>query len=101
MNLDAATVSDAIVVWTGWGQEPWPSRDEKRLIDRFGIELAGSLMPAIRQLEEDFYTSEARDVATDLREMGEIAASEFREKHPEVSEEATAALAWCYTYDYK
>jgi hypothetical protein len=40
-------------------------------------------------------------VAKDLVEMGAIASAQFRQKHPEISDEAIRALAWCYTYDYK
>jgi hypothetical protein len=58
-------------------------------------------MPLVRELEDDFYESDARYVAADLPEMGQLASAEFARKHPEVSAEAIRALAWCYTFDYK
>jgi hypothetical protein len=58
-------------------------------------------MPLVRELEDDFYESDARQVAAGLPEMAELASAEFARKHPEISAEATQALAWCYTYDYK
>jgi hypothetical protein len=33
--------------------------------------------------------------------MGDVAASQFREAHPELSDEAVAAPAWWYTFDFK
>jgi hypothetical protein len=33
--------------------------------------------------------------------MGDRAAAEFRVRHAELSDEAVAALAWCYSYDFK
>jgi hypothetical protein len=51
--------------------------------------------------EDDFYESDARYTAADIKEMGDLASAQFRRNHLEVSEEAIEALAWCYTYDYK
>ena len=101
MDVDSSLLSNSIVVWTGWGRLSWPSRDEARLVEEFGSELAASLLPEIRKLEDDFYESDARHTAIDLREMGERASGRFRTRHPEPAEEAIRALAWCYTYDYK
>ena len=101
MDSDASLLSTAIVVWTGWGKRPWPSRDQALLIDRFGASAAEILLPQIRRLEQEFYASDARYFAADLVSMGEAAGAEFRRNHPEISEEAIEALAWCYTYDYK
>lgn len=96
----AARVSEAIVVWTGFGSTPMPARDEDRLVGRFGHE-AVDLLPTVLRLEDDFYSSDARHVATDLLEMADLAARDFRTRHPEISDEAVRALAWCYTFDYK
>lgn len=101
MSADASLVSQAIVVWTGWGSASWPSRDDARLVERFGVDQALDLVPSVRQLKEEFYESEAEYVAADLAEMGGMASRRFRELHPEISDDAVRALAWCYTYDYK
>lgn len=97
---DSARVSEAIVIWTGFGQAPTPSRDEERLVQRFGDE-AVDLLPTVQRLEDDFYASDAHHVAIDLVEMARLAADDFRAQHPHISDEAVRALAWCYTYDYK
>lgn len=94
-------LSEALVVWTGWGRTTRPVRDENLVVQEFGAEQAVVLLPRITQLEDEFYASDARFTAADLREMGEVAAAQFRSKHSEVSEEAVKALAWCYTFDYK
>jgi len=33
--------------------------------------------------------------------MGELAAEDCTRKHPEISDEAVEALAWCYTFAHK
>ncbi len=101
VEIDVSLVSEAVVVWTGWHQEAWPHRDESRVVDHYGSELAVELMPVVTQMEDDFYSSDAHHRARNLVEMGDIAASEFRAKHPDVSDEAVKALTWCYTWDYK
>lgn len=94
-------LGEAVVVWTGWGRTSWPVRDEQLVIERFGIDSAVVLLPLIKNLEDDFYSSGARFSVADLKEMGDVAAAQFREKHPEIPEDAVEALAWCYTFDYK
>ena len=56
-------------------------------------------LPRIRELNGDFYASDARNVVSDVTEMGDRAAVESVRAHAELSDEAIAALAWCYTYD--
>ncbi|MEV0431257.1 hypothetical protein [Micromonospora sp. NPDC050495] len=101
VSVPAELLSEAVLTWTGWGRTTWPAQDERLVIERFGNERAAGLLPMIRQLEDDFYRSDARFATADLAEMGDAAAAEFRIRHPEVSDAAVRALAWCYTFDYK
>ena len=100
MNV-APTVSEAIVTWTGWRSHNCPDRDEKRLVATYGEAIAREILPRLRELEDDFYASDARYTAADLQEMSDIAVTHFRERHPEISDDAVRALAWCYTFDFK
>ena len=97
----AETLSKAIVVWTGRGVTNYPQRDENRVVERFGVDAAVDLVPLINALEEDFYTSTAYQAVPGLAEMADQAASEFRERHPEISNDAVEAFAWCYSWDWK
>lgn len=97
----ALGVSEAIVIWSGWGTTPSPAREEARLVAAVGSDRAEQLMPRIREVEDDFYASDARFVATDLKEMGDLAIADFQRRRRDVSDAAVQALAWCYTYDYK
>ncbi len=94
-------LSRAVIVWTGFGLGPTPSRSGDRLIEEFGCDAALDLLPRVTALEDSFYMSDARLTAPDLDSMGITASAEFREIHPELSPLAVRALAWCYTYDYK
>lgn len=101
MSEDVELLSEAIVVWVGWGTSPWPLRDESRVVELLGEELASLLMPAVLRAEREFYQSDARNVVAGLAQMGEVAAEQFRRSRPDLSDEAVRALAWCYTYDFK
>lgn len=90
-----------MLIWTGFGRNSFPCRDESRLVERFGAEPTAQLLPILRTLEDDFYSSDARHTAKDIQEMGTISSEDFRKKHPEIAEEIVQALTWCYTYDFK
>ena len=100
-GLNSSELIDAVRVWTGWGQSMIPSRDDARLAKQFGKKVAAKLLPIIKSLEDDFYSSDARFVATDLEEMEKLASEDFKRKHPTIAEEIVEALAWCYTFDFK
>jgi len=99
MNPDV--LSQAIVLWTGWHRSDWPAPDDDRLLEKYDSLEAAELALTIHELEDEFYLSDARDRFNSLAEMGNAAAAEFRAKHPELSDEAIEAFAWCYTHDYK
>jgi hypothetical protein len=95
------SVSEALIVWIGWGETRWPARDEARLAARYGSTTAADLLPRLRALHSEFYESDASNVSPDLVSMGERGAAQFRARHPELSEAAVQALGWCYTWDFK
>ena len=97
---DPDLMSHAIVVWTGWGHTSWPARDERRLVERYGDQVAAHLVVVLRALETEFYASDARHTVADLADMGAVAAARFQSIHPELSAAAVRALTWCYTYDF-
>jgi hypothetical protein len=84
-------------------ESPYPTREEgeARLASRFGDSEAEVVLSRLRELEGEFYRSDARLTVADIAEAGEVAAAEFQSAHPEISEEAVRALAWCYTFDFK
>ena len=100
-RLGVHLLVQAVLVWTGWGQAPKPLRDDARLTDRFGEELALELVPLIRRLQSEFYESDAYNTVEDPGEMGAEAARRFRALHPELPADVAEAFAWCYTYDWK
>ena len=97
----ADEVSEAIVIWSGFGEEVYPRRDERRVVTRLGEDRAVDLLPQVKRLADEFYESDAYATEPDLAAVGRKAAATFRDRHPELSDAAVEALTWCYTWDWK
>jgi hypothetical protein len=100
-DFESAQLVEAILAWTGWGRSAIPLRDDSLLEKHFGDEVAAKLLPVIKSLEDDFYSSDAKFVADDIQEMGKLSSEHFKKKHPAIPDEIVKALAWCYTFDFK
>ena len=100
-DLSSPQLIEAVRLWTGWGWNMMPSRDDARLTNHFGDAVAAELLPVIKSLEDDFYSSDARLVAANLQEMEKLSSEHFKQKHPAAADEIVKALAWCYTFDFK
>ena len=100
-ELNSPQMVEAVRLWTGWGHCVMPDRNDTRVAEHFGDEVAAELLPLIRSLEDDFYSSDARLVAANLQEMDSVASAQFKQKHPTVADDIVKAFAWCYTFDYK
>ncbi len=100
-NLNSPQLIEAVRLWTGWGESVMPSRDDRRLANHFGDEVAAKLLPLIKSLEGDFYASDASLVAANLQEMEKLSSEHFKQRHPAVADEIVKAFAWCYTFDFK
>jgi hypothetical protein len=100
-NSSFDQVVEAVLIWTGWQQHAFPRRDDSLVEIRFGKEVAAKLLPIIKSLEKDFYSSDAKWVAVDLKEMEKLSTDQFKRTHPGIADEIVKAFAWCYTFDFK
>ncbi|ACX95230.1 hypothetical protein Hneap_0369 [Halothiobacillus neapolitanus c2] len=89
---------EAILIWTGYGDSMSPRRDSSMVVQRFGSE-ATKWISLIELLEDEFYESKANFESANMQEMSAMVIADFRKKYPEVPDEITKALAWCYTFD--
>ena len=100
-KLNYETFEEALILWTGWGKEAYPVRDEVRLIDHYGKEKAMDLLAQIKLIISQFYMTDAGYESNSLPEMAERAATQFQDKFPEFPETIIKIFVWCYTFDYK
>jgi hypothetical protein len=101
MNFQSPQLIEAVNLWAGRGITPMPSRDEARVLERFGESQGEELMAQIKQLTSDFYASTAHVTAASVQDMAVDASSAFRALHPWADDEIVQTLAWCYTFDFK
>lgn len=101
MNYNSTQLIEAVRIWTGWGTSLSPNRNDARVVQHYGAATAAKLLPIIKSLEDDFYSSDARFTAVDLAEMAALASKQFAQKHPGVDKDVIEALSWCYTFDFK
>jgi hypothetical protein len=100
-EVSADQVSEAIVEWTGYDHANWPTRDDHHLTQVYGPDRAAELLPLVKALAADYYSSNAHLTAPNLTVLGDTATTQFRSNHPEISPEAIRALEWCYTFDLR
>ncbi len=100
-EIEPSLIVEAVIVWTGWGRGMMPNREDSLLFKHFGKAVTATLLPIIKSLEDDFYSSDARFKADNIQEMGELSSAQFRKKHPEIADEIVSAFAWCYTFDFR
>lgn len=98
--MDALLVSEAILIYTGTGRSPFPTRSVERLPEHFDPVVAADLAAEVVRLDEEFYEVEP-ETGESLEASADRAAASFAERHPELTTAAVDALRWCYTYDWK
>ncbi len=93
--------SEAVVLFLGRGSSSFPTRCPEQLVARFGEERAEELR---RYVEGLLGEASSRSVDWTQRSLA-IATAEYeaevRSGHPELSDEAVAALGWEFSYAWK
>jgi len=92
---------EAVRVWAGWDRFNCPQYEDSLVVSRFGVDVASRLIPVVKFLRAEFYSTDAAVTVSGLPEIGRKAAADFRKKHPEVAEEIVEVLQWGYTFDNK
>lgn len=97
-SIEPNVLIDAVVVWTGYDTASFPQRDDAALLQKYGPQEGVLLLSAVKELEREFFVSNANMRADELPEIGKLAAEDFRKKRPRIAERIVDALTWCYTF---
>jgi hypothetical protein len=98
--MDPDMLSRAILAWTS-GAQPWPTTDDTRVTELFGHDEGRAVLREVRQLQDEFFASDAYSRARSEAELGELAAADFTARHPEISAEAVERFATAYAYAWR
>ncbi len=93
--------SEGLVLYLGKGVVPYPQRDPQRLIERYGSEVATSLISYCEKVLDELYGAEPDWTSEDLSGATERAVALVASVHPELTEQALASLKWSYSWDWK
>jgi hypothetical protein len=94
-------VSEAIVLFLGFGRAPSPSRDRDRLFEEFGGVEGTRLDRVVNSLLKEVGAIEVDWSVHSLETAGHFAREEMRRRHPGLSEAALRAIEWKFTYDWR
>jgi hypothetical protein len=101
IRYDSPLLVEAMVAWLGVGRNSWPEEHDAVVLEKYGAQVASTLLPALKALKQEFFASKAYLVAPNLLEMASMAEDDFRRAHPGIPEEIVAALSWCYSFNYR
>ena len=74
-DVASAPLVEAVLKWTGFDRETTPKRNNSRLIERFGPDAGARLLSRVKELEDDFYKSQASFTASDVSQMAKLGPS--------------------------
>jgi hypothetical protein len=100
-TLDWPMLNEAITLWIGHHETGYPTHFDDRLVRHYGRERGATILTKLRELESEFYQSDAYLRAGSLAEMDDLAVADFRGRYPEVSVKAAEKFALLYTFDYR
>ena len=101
MTNDDRDLDRAILLYLGYGSQSAPVRDRESLQAEFGPYRANALERAVAELVEEISAFQPDWSRDSLISAGRLAGELMRSRHPELSDEAVAALEWKYMWDWR
>lgn len=94
-------LSQAIVLYLGWGVASSPRENRDAIIDRFGESNGNKLYEEVQSVVEDLQEIEPNWDRHDLVGASKSAVQELSLRHIGMSSEAKSALEWLYSWWWK
>jgi tetratricopeptide (TPR) repeat protein len=92
MQAQSDDLSNAIILFLGFGTKAWPHRDRARLVQEFGAAQAAALESRVLSIAGELAQIPVDWSVHSLQSGGEMAQIEMRARHPDLSETALRAL---------
>jgi len=91
-------INEALVLYTGFGNSPFPRAKTPHLVQRFGeaegAELKQRILDLLEELQQPVEGVEKRS----KKSLTERAIEQLQPKHPELDDSGLKALAWTYSF---
>ena len=99
--MNAREVCEGLCLYLGYGRSAWPYADEAILSERFGPVRGAVVREAVEEILAVLNAVETDWSALDLPAAAQRAAQQTRARYPVLDEQARAALAWKYSFDWQ
>lgn len=93
-------LSQAIIEYLAKGRSPFPKTDEDAVI-AFAGDDAADMLARVRRVVDEMMATEVDWSSNTLSEGGRQAQAQIAARHPELSDDALAALYWMFTYNWR
>ncbi|HET6246294.1 MAG TPA: hypothetical protein VFE47_01245 [Tepidisphaeraceae bacterium] len=100
MQTNVDELSNAVVLFLGFGSASSPRMDNEGLIQAFGkagLRLESQVLSLIDEVSK-FKVDWSKD---SLESAGHMIHDEMHRRHPRLSNDALRALAWKFTFDWR
>ncbi len=91
-------INEALILYTGFGNSPFPRAKTPSLVARFGeaegVELKQRIVGLLEELQQPVEGLEKRS----RKSMTERAIDQLSPRHPELDDSGLKALAWTYSF---
>lgn len=94
-------LSEAVVMVIGFGTSNCPGEDYAPLAQRFGASRAPDMASRVEALLKELFRVEVDWSKHSLASGSDEARSVMARRHPELTDEALAALDWKFSFDWR
>jgi hypothetical protein len=99
--LSDDALSEAVILYLGYGDQAYPQRAGGRVNARFGLLRGAQLVSRAKRLDRIVGKTPVDWAVDDLPTATDRARRRATEAAPGLSGEALDALAWAFSYDWK
>jgi hypothetical protein len=89
-----------MIVWTDYGHNAFPRQDSSRVTAAFGDARGADILAVLTLIEQQFWdrTEQERRAGHDENDSIREAALMLKRDYPFLTDEAIAAVEWCWGY---
>ena len=101
MQNETNELSNAIILFLGFGSASSPRRDQARLVQEFGTTQGTAIGSQVVALVDELGRFQVDWSRHSLNSAGDLVRTEMHARHPGLSDAALRALAWKFTFDWR
>ena len=101
MQAQNTELSNAVVLYLGFGLFPYPQPNADRINHAFSAEKAALLALQVNSLINESFRVEINWTKHSLASAGDEVYRQMQARHPYLSETALRALIWKFTFDWR